>query len=175
LDRAFLRAYGKLLDFLDKAVVVMGVIAMAGMTAVVVAAIVWRYFFNSPLIWTEEMARFLLIFICFVGAIPMITRGGFGQVESLIAKLSPRKRRAMDVVINSMSVIFTGVSSGLSIYLVFISDAVTQQITPALQIPMKAVYTFMPFGFVVMFLRETQLLILKMIPQAQRGDGGGSA
>jgi TRAP-type C4-dicarboxylate transport system permease small subunit len=175
LDRGFLHAYGKLLDFLDKAVIAMGVIAMAGMSAVVVAAIVWRYFFDSPLIWTEEMARFLLIFVCFVGAIPMISRGGFGQVESLIAKLSPRKRRLMDVVNNGMSVVFTGVSSGLSIYLVFISDAVTQQITPALQIPMKAVYTFMPFGFVVMFLRETQLLILKLIPQAWMGDEGGPA
>ncbi len=175
MDRGFLHAYGKLLDFLDKAVIAMGVIAMAGMSAVVVAAIVWRYFFDSPLIWTEEMARFLLIFVCFVGAIPMVSRGGFGQVESLIAKLSPRKRRLMDVVNNGMSVVFTGVSSGLSIYLVFISDAVTQQITPALQIPMKAVYTFMPFGFVVMFLRETQLLILKLIPQAWMGDEGGPA
>jgi C4-dicarboxylate transporter DctQ subunit len=173
LNRGFLDAYGKLLDFLDKVVVVMGVIAIAGMSTVVVAAIVWRYFFDSPLTWSEEMARFLLIFVCFVGAIPMITRGGFGQVESLIAKLSPPKRRVMDIVINIMNVVFTGVSSGLSIYLVFISEAVTQQITPAMQIPMKAIYTFMPFGFVVMFLRESQLLILKIVPQARMDDGGG--
>jgi len=175
MERGFLRAYGKLLDFVDKAVIIMGAIAVAGMSIVVVAAIVSRYFFDSPLIWTEEMGRFLLIFICFVGAIPMITRGGFGQVESLIAKLSPQKRRLMDIVINIMSVIFTGVSSGLSIYLVFISVAVTQQITPALQIPMKAIYTFMPFGFVVMFLRESQLLILKLVPQTRTEDEGGPA
>jgi TRAP-type C4-dicarboxylate transport system permease small subunit len=75
LDRGFLHAYGKLLDFLDKAVIVLGVIAMAGMSTVVIAAIVWRYFFDRPLTWTEEMARFLFIFVCFVGAIPMITQG----------------------------------------------------------------------------------------------------
>jgi TRAP-type C4-dicarboxylate transport system permease small subunit len=81
----------------------------------------------------------------------------------------------MDILINFMNVVFTGVSSGLSIYLVFISEAVTQQITPALQIPMKAVYTFMPFGFVVMFLRESQHLILKLVAQARLEDRGGPA
>ena len=163
--RRFLRAFGRFLGFLDKVVIVLIVIATFGMACVVVAGVVWRYFFNSPLTWTEEMARFLLVFVCFVGAIPMITRGGFGQVESLIGKLPPRKRYIMDIVINFVSVVFTGVAAGLSIYLVFISHAVGQQFTPAMGVPMRLIYSFMPSGFVVMFLRETEQLLLKFSPQ----------
>ncbi len=157
-----LRLYGKLLDLLDRLVIFMSVVAMAAMATVVVAAIVWRYFFDNPLTWTEELARFLLIFVCFVGAIPIITRGGFGQVESLLRKLSPQKRRYADVGVRVLSVLFTGISTGLSVYLVFVSGAVTQQITPAMHVPMQAIYSFMPLGFILMFLRETEQLLLEL-------------
>ncbi len=166
MGQRLLHLYGKLLDVADRLVVAMVVVAMMAMSAVVVAAVIWRYFFDSPLTWTEELARFLLIFVCFVGAIPIITRGGFGQVESLLRKLSAEKRRYADLAIRLLSVLFTGVAAGLSVYLVFVSGAVTQQITPAMGIPMQLIYSFMPLGFTLMFLRETEQLLLGVFDPA---------
>ncbi len=171
MGRGLLRLYGRLLDAADRAVIALVVLAMAAMAAVVVAGVVWRYFFDSPLTWTEELARFLLIFVCFVGAIPIITRGGFGQVESLLRKLSPATRWYADRGVRFLSVVFTGVSSGLSVYLVFISGSVTQQITPAMGVPMQLIYSFMPLGFILMFLRETEQLLLELFGPVQLENG----
>jgi hypothetical protein len=40
-------------------------LALFALTALVFAQVVSRYIFNSPISWTEEMARILFVWICF--------------------------------------------------------------------------------------------------------------
>ncbi len=157
------------LNFCDRIAIILSEMAMAVMAVSVIAGILWRYFLNQPLSWTEELSRFLLIFVTFIGACPMIMRGGFGQVESIIQKLKPKPRYIWDLMIALFSILFTGIATGLGSYLVFISPATKNQITPALHIPMQFIYAFMPFGFALMFLRETERFLRKFVLQSQGG------
>ncbi len=161
--RKFLSAYESFMNFVDKAIIFFSSLSILLMACIIVAGVVFRYFLNDPLSWSDEAGRYLLVFITFVGAIPMITRGGFGQVESIIGKLSPNIRQKFDIVIHLFSILFTGVAAGISIYLVYFSVAVQNQVSPALEIPMWIVYSTLPLGFTIMFLREFQLFLKALV------------
>lgn len=44
------------------------VLLVAAMTLACVAQVVWRYLFDDPLIWSEELARYLFIWIGYLSA-----------------------------------------------------------------------------------------------------------
>lgn len=155
----FIKSYEKCMDCIDKIIIFLSSISIMLMACIIVAGVVYRYFLNNPLSWSDEAARYLLVFITFIGAIPMITRGGFGQVESITSKLSPTAKIKFDFLIKVLCLVFTGIASLISIYLVFFSVSVRNQVSPALQIPMWIVYSILPLGFTLMFLRELQLFL----------------
>jgi TRAP-type C4-dicarboxylate transport system permease small subunit len=161
--RKFLSAYERFMDFVDKIIIFFSSLSILLMASIIVAGVIFRYFLNNPLSWSDEAGRYLLVFITFVGAIPMITRGGFGQVESIIGKLSPNVRQKFNFIIHIFSLLFTGVAAGISIYLVFFSVAIQSQVTPALEIPMWIIYSALPLGFTIMFLRELQLFLKAIV------------
>lgn len=55
-------------DILETITVIPLMIMGGAMVVVVVAGTFWRYVLNNPLLWTEEVARYLMIYVVLVGA-----------------------------------------------------------------------------------------------------------
>lgn len=78
--------------------------ALAWATALLVAAqagvvglqVVGRHLLHSPLPWTEEIARLLLVWLMCVGGIRALADGEHPRVTALVRLLSPRRRAAVD-------------------------------------------------------------------------------
>ncbi len=70
---------------------------LAVMAALVFVNVVLRYAFNSGIALSDEVARFLFVWLTFLGAIAAYGRGEHIRTEFLRARLSPRWRRALDV------------------------------------------------------------------------------
>ncbi len=64
------------------------------MALVVAAQVVCRYGFNHSLFWSEELARFLLIWLSFLGATVAYCQGVHPGVDSLVRRLPDRWRTA---------------------------------------------------------------------------------
>jgi len=47
---------------------ILGAILLFIMLVLVSVQVITRYIFNNPISWTEEMARFILVWITFIGA-----------------------------------------------------------------------------------------------------------
>ena len=78
---------------------------MAAIVAVISAGVFWRYVLNDALAWTEEVAKYLLVWLTFVGSPLALRTGGHIAVEVLPGILPPRLRNALQAVI--LSVIIT--------------------------------------------------------------------
>lgn len=66
---------------------------MMGIVVVVMSVQVFcRYFLGDPLIWAEELCRYLLIWITFLSAGVAYQRGDIAVVQMLTAAMSPRVR-----------------------------------------------------------------------------------
>lgn len=54
--------------FIERMVLAALVALFAAMVIACTAQVIWRYLFNDPLVWSEELARYLFIWISYISA-----------------------------------------------------------------------------------------------------------
>ena len=120
------------------------VLAMFVIVASVGAGVFFRYVLGQPLFWSDEVARFALIWMTFLGAAAlMFAEGGHITVEFLVTRVGPRARWTMELVADLLVIaISVVVVAGSYLWM----SARFEHLSPALNIPMGYVYTAIPLG-----------------------------
>ncbi|MFC0243010.1 TRAP transporter large permease [Rhodopseudomonas telluris] len=85
------RAFGLMVEIPAAMLVVAEVV-------VLFAGVVSRYVFHSPLIWSDELASILFLWLAMFGAAVAFRRGEHMRMTALVAKASPRRRAFLDLV-----------------------------------------------------------------------------
>jgi TRAP-type C4-dicarboxylate transport system permease small subunit len=149
-------------------------LALIVAVALLVLSVCWgvftRYIIGAQAQWTEELARFLLIWVALLGgAVAFGTRGHLG-VDYFVGKLHPEGGKLMAVIGQLIVLIFS-----VSIFLLGGSEVVRntlamQQTTPALGWKMGHVYLALPIAgvFMIIFTLENLIEILKATPEQLR-------
>ncbi len=78
------------------------------LAAVVFLQFFTRYVLNDSLGWTEEIARFLLIAVTFIGSIMAVRKGSHIAVEILYRWMPRPLRRVLQSIVDVVSVVFYG-------------------------------------------------------------------
>jgi C4-dicarboxylate transporter, DctQ subunit len=86
------------------AVGVVCVVAMMGLTTVDVIA---RYVFNSPTLWADEIASYLLIAIVFLGLAPNVRQDAHIRIDVVTNLVTGRVRAALEVFAYAAGIIFS--------------------------------------------------------------------
>jgi len=120
---------------------------LATMAVIIFANVVLRYSTNQSIEWAEEVARYLMVWLTFLGAGPVLRYGGHIAVENFQDSLPIAWARAVRVVIALM---LTGFFGFIVWYGVIYVDRVQFQMTPTTQISMSWVYASMPVGGVLL-------------------------
>lgn len=81
-------------------------ILLLTMIIVVGTQVFFRYGFNRPLTWPEELSGFLLIWLTFIVADILFKRNGHVQVDYFAGKLSPRTQLVVSFVVNLYIMVF---------------------------------------------------------------------
>ncbi|MCZ0874817.1 TRAP transporter small permease [Peribacillus frigoritolerans] len=79
--------------------------ALAIMVVLVFGNVVLRYFFNSGITWSEEMSRYLFIWLTFLGAIGAFKNKEHLGVDMVIKRL-PNKMKKVVLVISDLMMLF---------------------------------------------------------------------
>jgi TRAP-type C4-dicarboxylate transport system permease small subunit len=123
------------------------IVLMLVMTVTVSLQIVFRYVFNIPLGWSEEMARFSFVWVSFFGASALMRVREHVNVTVFVDNFPPRLRAVCVLVANLCALVF-------AYYFVVGGIALTTnewaQLAPAMQIPMGWVYMVIPISAVLM-------------------------
>ena len=86
------------------------VVILAAMVVMVFANVVLRYGFGSGITVSEEISRFLFVWLIFLGSVPVMRQHGHLGVEMLVGKLSPPGRRMVralnDILILACCLVF---------------------------------------------------------------------
>lgn len=116
---------------------VVGGSLVVAILVLMVLQVVTRRVLNAPMTWTEEVGRYALVWLTFVGAGLLMSRGGHVVVALFDNKLGPLGKRILEVVtdlfIAAICLVFIPV--GLS----YASD-MGRIASPAAGIPMSIVY-----------------------------------
>ncbi|MFM1654734.1 TRAP transporter small permease [Brevibacillus sp. B_LB10_24] len=73
-------------------------LALTFMAILVFGNVVLRYLFNSGITWSEEMSRFLFVWMTFLGAIGALQDNEHLGVDMVVKKLSPLMKKVVFVL-----------------------------------------------------------------------------
>ena len=65
---------------------------------VLFAGVVFRYLLHRPLIWSDELASILFLWLAMLGAVVAFRRGEHMRMTALVARVSPTQRAFLDVI-----------------------------------------------------------------------------
>jgi TRAP-type C4-dicarboxylate transport system permease small subunit len=140
-----------------------------------------RYVLNDSLSWTEEIARYGLMWVVFIGA-GMVTRRNAHIAVELVANLmAPGPlRSALLAAVDLMKLAFLGL---LAYFSVLIIDRMHFQRMTVFDLPMSYVYGGVALGCLLMFARQAQSVyrnarqgwrkLPREIAESEQGAGGG--
>ena len=115
-----------------------------------------RYALNDSAAWTEEIARYLLICVVFVGAAISVRKNNHVQVD-FFYRLMPRPlRRLMSTLVDLFRVAFLAYSSWLTWELI---QKIGGQQMSIIDWPIGIVYAVVLFGFALMTVRAVQVTV----------------
>src|SRR5919199_1774799 len=125
---------------------------------VLLAGILARYVFHAPIVWSDELAGMLFLWLAMLGSVIAFQRGEHMRMTAIVGMLGPRARAFLDVV---------AVAAPLAFLLLvlhpayeFAADEVFVT-TPALEIANSWRAAALPVGIVLMLL--TALLRLASV------------
>lgn len=130
--------------------------ALAGIMAFMVLNVLWqvfsRYVLNSPSSFTDELARYLLIWLGVLGASYVSGAKSHLALDLLKEKVSDSKKIVLDKVISLLILLFAlGAMVIGGSRLVYITYFLGQK-SAALQLPLAVVYSIIPVSGLVIVL-----------------------
>lgn len=149
-------------------------LAVALLVCDVLWGVVTRYVVGEQSRWTEELARFLLIWVSLLGGAAAFGTKGHLGVDALTSRFHPDTQRAVAIV-GHLGVLAFAVAIVLTGGGRLVAESLRlEQVTPALGWKMGHVYLALPISgvFMVIFTLEQILEILLTRPGLPSSDGG---
>ena len=120
------------------------------MAVVLTLQIFMRYVVNMPLIWSEELARYLFVWACFIGAGYGVRNKIHISMEVLYVRLPRKLKLTITLATNTLAILVFA-------YLIpYGIDTVKTQWyidSSAMEIPMSFVFAAVPIGCFILCLR----------------------
>jgi TRAP-type C4-dicarboxylate transport system permease small subunit len=120
---------------------------VAVMTLTTLLQVIFRYALNDPLVWSEELARFLFVWIALVGAGAAMRTGGHFGLDLFYRKFPAAGRTGVAMLISTIIAVFAAV---LLVFGIRETIQASVQLAPSLQIRMHWAYAAMPVGAMLM-------------------------
>lgn len=140
---AFFRLLTKFDNLLAKteAALLIGLVSV--MTIIVFLQVVYRYVLVQPLHWSEEMARYLFVWLSILGATLAVQKRGHFGLDIFYRMLPDRGRRVLEFVLHLLmgTVIFVILVQGI----LLVQKTIPQE-SPAMGISMGWAYACLPVG-----------------------------
>jgi len=128
-----------------------------GLAIVVFLQFFTRYVLNDSLAWTEEIARYLLIMVAFIGGGMAVRRMSHIHVEFFFVYLSKPVAFALSTVVDVLRIAFFAYAT----YLAWLVTALMHyQHMVVIEWPMSIVFGSAFVGFAIMTVRSVQVAII---------------
>ncbi len=118
------------------------------MTLVIILQIIFRFFFTA-LSWSEEVARFLLVWSSLLAAAIGFKKGSHITVTFVVQRLSPKIKKFLSIVAYVLQAIFFFVVIVFGLKLMVVQKS---QTSAALLISMSYIYVIYPIGGAIIFI-----------------------
>ncbi|MCB0423347.1 MAG: TRAP transporter small permease [Mangrovimonas sp.] len=137
--------------------------ALIVIMAVMVINVLWqvfsRYISGNPSSFTDELARYLMIWVGLLGAAYVSGRNMHVAIDVLPSRTNHKTQLLLFRIVNLLIILFAFFALVVGgIRLVYISYMLGQH-SPALNVPLALVYTVLPLsGMLIIYYKTTDLI-----------------
>lgn len=126
------------------------------MALIVALQVFFRYGLNQSLFWSEELARYLLVWLTFLGASAAYFRGAHPGVDVFVNRMGQSRRRAVALLTHLVSI---GLFLVMIVYGCRFAYFVRMQTSPALQVPKWIILLVIPVSGVIFLIHGLGFLV----------------
>ena len=118
--------------------------------ATVTLQIVNREFIGATILWTEELARFMYIWVAYIGFAYVMKKRKNLRIDVVLEYMSPKARNVFSLVEHLITLVVA-----VWLFIVFVNYIEFTKLTvaPALRFPIRYVYIIFPISMVMLFVR----------------------
>jgi TRAP-type C4-dicarboxylate transport system permease small subunit len=144
---------------IDKILANFLVIIMAVMVLNVLWQVASRFILGSPSSFTDELARYLMIWVGILGAAYVSGRNMHVAIDVLPTRLSPPIQKRLMFIVRVLIILFCLLAMVIGgSRLVYITYVLGQN-SPALQVPLAVVYAVIPIsGLLIIYYKLSDIL-----------------
>lgn len=145
----------KLLNKIEENVIGLALLAT---TLIIFVNVIMRYFMNESITWAEEIVKYLMIWIAFIGGSTCFRKGVHVSIDFFL-EIVPKK--AQIVMVTIITLICTAFTAAMAFYGIKLVEFIqgNGQVSPALSMPMWIPYLALPIGFTLMTIRNLEIFI----------------
>lgn len=142
---------------------------LVALMLIMVLDVLWqvfsRYILLSPSSFTDELARYLLIWIGVLGAAYAAGQGEHLSINLISEKLTPSGRKKLKIFQNVLIILFAltalVIGGGRLVYITYF----LAQDSPALHVPLSIIYSIIPLsGLLIMYYKTLEIAIINSHP-----------
>lgn len=131
------------------------------MSIIIFIQVVMRYVFQNSLTWSEELARYLFVWLVYFSVSYTARREKHIRIDAAI-NLYPKAARPVVELISEIIVLAFSIFIAVTGVTVFQKITASGQISPAIGLPMQFVYAAPLIGFLLTAIRQVQCIIRKV-------------
>ena len=158
---AFLRC----MDLVDKVVREICIFLMFVMLVLVLLQVVSRYLLPVSLSWTEELARFTMLWLIFLASSHIARKSSYIRVTFIIDRQPDKVKRILSVIVKTI-VLITAAHYTWNCFNVFTTVSV-KEVSPTMQMPMVIPRFALVVGLALTFLQALAAGGLKMLDEEE--------
>lgn len=130
-------------------------ILLVGMSLILLIQILMRVVAQNSLTWAEEIARYFYVWSVFLSIGCTIRMRNILRVDLVLQLIPAKARRVVELLLDAANVVLYAFLCKCSITVVQ-GVQNSGQTSPALELPMYAIYFIIPVGFALASLRSLQ-------------------
>lgn len=135
---------------------------LVGIGVIMFIQVILRYIFDSPLMWAEEISRYMFVWTSFISIGYSFRRDILLKVDILYDKFTPVIKKIVEFLTIILTLLFLGIMCIRSTNVVN-QIAASGQLSPSLQLPMQYVYASSTVGFFLGLIRYIQFIFRKYV------------
>jgi len=149
----------QLRNTIDKVLANLLIIIMSIMVINVLWQVFSRYLLGAPSSFTDELARYLMIWVGILGAAYVSGRNKHVAIYVLPSRLSTKTQKKLRLIVRVLIILFClfalVIGGSRLVYITY----VLEQYSPALQLPLSAVYIIIPIsGILIIYYKISDIL-----------------
>lgn len=163
--KSITRNYIRFNDIMNKVFGYILAFVLAFMTVIIFWQVIARYVVGSSLSWSEELSRFLMIFMVLIGSSLALRDGKLISVEVAQDALKGKAKKWLKVITHVISIVFYVI---LMVYGLRVAESFGNQIAPGTRISMYFIYLSLPIGGLLLLMNSITCIFEEFIGERSK-------